>query len=146
MHRITMRTDKSVHKDLGVKKKLLMLLLNYNPLWLRVGLETVFGQIIPMQGTVDVLALSQFIVLRLLSNPDILAMFAHATVPHHYKEGHEAALRKFTLKKVLNLIYFLDQAKTYKIIKHNPCLFVKDSSVKMSKDVLCALSRYYIIS
>ena len=50
-HRITIRTDRAVHRDLGMKKKMLMLLLNYNPLWLRIGLETVYGQIIPMDGT-----------------------------------------------------------------------------------------------
>ena len=92
-----------------MKKKMLMLLLNYNPLWLRIGLETIFGQIIPMEGATDALILSQFILTRLLSNPDILAMFAHPTVPHHYRDGHEQALKKFTLKKILNLIYFLDQ-------------------------------------
>lgn len=92
-----------------MKKKMLMLLLNYNPLWLRIGLETIFGQIIPMEGATDALILSQFILTRLLSNPDILAMFAHPTVPHHYRDGHEQALKKFTLKKILNLVYFLDQ-------------------------------------
>ena len=128
-----------------MKKKMLMLLLNYNPLWLRIGLETVYGQIIPMDKTTDALTLSRFILNQLLSNPDILAMYAHPTVPHHYRDGHEQALRKFTLKKILNLIYFLDKAKKLKIIKHNPCLFVKDSKIKMSKDVLAGLSRLVTI-
>ncbi len=68
-----------------------------------------------------------------MSNPDILAMYAHPTVPHHYKDGYDAALRKFTLKKVLHLVFFLDQAKSFKIIKHNPCLFSKDSAIKVNK-------------
>lgn len=145
-HRITIRTDRAVHRDLGMKKKMLMLLLNYNPLWLRIGLETVYGQIIPMDGTpTDALTLSRFILNQLLSNQDILAVYAHPTVPHHYRDGHEQALRKFTLKKILNLIYFLDKAKKLKIIKHNPCLFVKDSKIKMSKDVLAGLSRLVTI-
>ena len=68
-----------------MKKKILLLLLTYNPLWLRIGLETIYGQIIPMDGAIDALTLSQFILTRLLSNPDILAMYAHPTVPHHYR-------------------------------------------------------------
>lgn len=124
-----------------MKKKMLTLLLNYNPLWLRIGLETIYGQIIPMDGATDMLTISQYILTRLLSNPDILAMYAHPTVPHHYKDGYENHLRKFTLKKILNLVYFLDQAKIYKIIKHNPCLFVKDSGIKKSTDILASLSR-----
>ena len=66
-HRITIRTDRAVHRDLGMKKKMLMLLLNCNPLWLRIGSETVYGQIIPMDGTpTDALTLSQFILNQLL--------------------------------------------------------------------------------
>lgn len=38
----------------------------------------------------------------------------------------------FTLKKFLQLVFFLDQAKKYKIIKHDPCLFCKDSNMKAS--------------
>ncbi len=52
-------------------------------------------------------------------------------VPHHYLPGHEAALHQFTLKKFLQLVYFLDQAKTHRIIQHNPCLFCKDSPIKV---------------
>ena len=45
--------------------------------------------------------------------------------------GHETALHQFTLKKFLQLVYFLDQAKTHKLIQHNPCLFCKDSPIKV---------------
>jgi hypothetical protein len=46
--------------------------------------------------------------------------------------GYETALKQFTLKKFLQLVYFLDQAKSLKLIKHNPCLFCKDSAIKVS--------------
>lgn len=129
--RFRIRDDRALAKDIGVKKKFLALLLSYNPLWLRIGLETVFGEILFMAGVADPVSLSHFILTRMLSNPDILAEFAHPTVPHHYRPGLEAALKQFALKKFLHLVLFLDTAKSMKLIKHNPCLFCKDSEVKV---------------
>ena len=143
-HRFEMRKDKAIHKDVGMKKKFLILILNYNPLWLRIGLETVFGRIIPMNGAADFVTLSKFIIRDFLNNPDILAMFAHPTVPHHYSEGYEIKLKQFVLKKFFNLVLFLDQAKKYKMIKHNPCLFNKDSPIKMSRDIITSFSRDFL--
>jgi hypothetical protein len=31
--RIVVRSDRQMNKDVGIKKKLLLLFLNYNPLW-----------------------------------------------------------------------------------------------------------------
>ena len=69
-----------------------MLLLTFNPLWLRIGLETIYAELIPDGGSI--LGLSRFIITRVLSNPEILSEFAHPTVPHHYAEGHEDALKR----------------------------------------------------
>ena len=143
-HRFEMRQDKAIHKDVGMKKKFLMLILNYNPLWLRIGLETVFGRIIPMNEAADYVSLSKFIIRDFLYNPDILAMFAHPTVPHHYSEGYEMKIKQFILKRFFNLVLFLDRAKKFQMIKHNPCLFNKDSPIKMSKDIITSFSRDFL--
>lgn len=37
--RLLVRKDKMLHADVGAKQKVLDMLLSYNPLWLRVGLE-----------------------------------------------------------------------------------------------------------
>lgn len=79
------------------------------------------------------MGLSQFVVTRVLSSPDIQAEYAHGTVPHHYKSGYEDALKQFQLKKFLQIVLFLDMAKSKKIIMHDPCLFRKDSKVKVGK-------------
>jgi len=54
-------------------------MLSYNPLWLQIGLETVFGEILPIENLSDIVAISKFILTRFLSNPDILEQFAHPT-------------------------------------------------------------------
>uniref|UniRef100_A0A8C7B1U9 Assembly factor for spindle microtubules n=1 Tax=Neovison vison TaxID=452646 RepID=A0A8C7B1U9_NEOVI len=57
---------------------------------------------------------------------------------------HEEALSKFTLKKLLLLVCFLDYAKISKLIDHDPCLFCKDAEFKTSKDILLAFSRDFL--
>jgi len=127
-----------------MKQALLKIILSYNPLWLRIGLETVYGELLPVSTNSDLLGLSRFLVARLLSNPDILAEFAHPTVPHSYRDGHQEALNRFALKKFLELVYFLDIAKESRLIRHNPCLFCPDSQFKTSRDVLITFSKDYL--
>eukprot|EP00057_Strongylocentrotus_purpuratus_P032518 XP_787918.3 PREDICTED: abnormal spindle-like microcephaly-associated protein homolog isoform X1 [Strongylocentrotus purpuratus] len=142
--RIVVRSDKMLHADLGIKQELLNLILCYNPLWLRIGLETTYGELLPIQDNSDVYGMSRFVVTRLLGNPDIAAAHAHPTVPNLFGPGYQAALAQFTLKKFLMLVFFLDRAKLTRLIDHDPCLFCKDAQVKSSRDVLLEFSRRYL--
>ncbi|XP_041471863.1 LOW QUALITY PROTEIN: abnormal spindle-like microcephaly-associated protein homolog [Lytechinus variegatus] len=142
--RIVIREDKMLHADLGIKQELLNLILCYNPLWLRIGLETIYGELLPIQDNSDVYGMSRFVVTRLLGNPDIAAVHAHPTVPNLFGPGYQAALAQFTLKKFLMLVFFLDRAKLTRLIDHDPCLFCKDAQVKSSRDLLLEFSRRYL--
>ncbi|XP_040215825.1 abnormal spindle-like microcephaly-associated protein [Rana temporaria] len=142
--RLLVRKDRHLWKDVGERQKILIWLLSYNPLWLRVGLETTFGELISLEDNNDVTGLALFILNRLLWNPDIAAEYRHNSVPHLYRDGHEEALSKFTLKKLLLLVFFLDYAKQSRLIDHDPCLFCKDAEFKTSKDLLLAFSRDFL--
>ncbi|KAM9130436.1 abnormal spindle-like microcephaly-associated protein isoform 3-T3 [Pangshura tecta] len=142
--RLLVRKDRHLWKDIGERQKVLNWLLSYNPLWLRIGLETIYGELIALESNSDIMGLAMFILSRLLWNPDIAAEYRHPTVPHLYRDGHEEALSKFTLKKLLLLVCFLDHAKQSRIIDHDPCLFCKDAEFKNSKDVLLAFSRDFL--
>ncbi|XP_067086593.1 abnormal spindle-like microcephaly-associated protein [Osmerus mordax] len=142
--RLLVRTDRHLWKDIGERQKVLNWLLSYNPLWLRIGLETIYGEMIPLESNSDVMGLAMFILRRLLWNPDIAAQFRHAKVPNLYKDGHEEALSRFTLKKLLLLVCFLDKAKESRMIEHDPCLFCMDAEFKTSKDLLLAFSRDFL--
>ncbi|XP_039739572.1 abnormal spindle-like microcephaly-associated protein [Pteropus medius] len=142
--RLAVRKDRHLWKDVGERQKVLNWLLSYNPLWLRIGLETVYGELIALEDNSDVMGMAVFILNRLLWNPDIAAEHRHPTVPHLYREGHEEALSKFTLKKLLLLVCFLDYAKTSRLIDHDPCLFCKDAEFKTSKEILLAFSRDFL--
>uniref|UniRef100_A0A8C5KJ47 Calponin-homology (CH) domain-containing protein n=1 Tax=Jaculus jaculus TaxID=51337 RepID=A0A8C5KJ47_JACJA len=142
--RLIVRKDRHLWKDIGERQKVLNWLLSYNPLWLRIGLETVYGELISLVDNSDVTGLAVFILNRLLWNPDIAAEYRHPTVPHLYRDGHEEALSKFTLKKLLLLVCFLDHAKISRLIDHDPCLFCKDAEFKASKELLLAFSRDFL--
>ncbi|KAG7514195.1 abnormal spindle-like microcephaly-associated isoform X1 [Solea senegalensis] len=142
--RLLVRKDRHLWKDIGERRKVLDWLLSYNPLWLRIGLETIFGELLSLESNNDALGLAMFILQRLLWNPDIAAEFRHPKVPHLYKDGHEEALSRFTLKKLLLLVCFLDKAKESRLIEHDPCLFCVDAEFKTSKDLLLAFSRDFL--
>ncbi|XP_076455078.1 uncharacterized protein LOC143289805 [Babylonia areolata] len=142
--RLAVRTDRMVHADTGLKQKILDLLLSYNPLWLRIGLETVYGEVLPVQTNNDVIGMSRFILTRLLTSPDISAHYAHPTVPHLYHDGYADAVAQHMLKKFLVLVYFLDCAKQSRLITHDPCLFCKDAEVKSTKAMLIQFSRDFL--
>ncbi|XP_040896643.1 abnormal spindle-like microcephaly-associated protein isoform X2 [Toxotes jaculatrix] len=142
--RLLVRKDRHLWKDIGERRKVLNWLLSYNPLWLRIGLETIYGELISLESNSDALGLAMFILQRLLWNPDIAAVFRHPKVPHLYKDGHEEALSRFTLKKLLLLVCFLDKAKESRLIEHDPCLFCIDAEFKTSKDLLLAFSRDFL--
>ncbi|XP_041126100.1 abnormal spindle-like microcephaly-associated protein [Polyodon spathula] len=142
--RLLVRKDRHLWKDIGERQKVLNWLLSYNPLWLRIGLETIFGELISLESNSDVIGLAMFVLSRLLWNPDIAAEYRHPKVPHLYRDGHEEALSRFTLKKLLLLVCFLDRAKQSRIIEHDPCLFCLDSEFKSTKDLLLAFSRDFL--
>lgn len=134
---IQIRQDRNLHLDVVLQRQILELLLNFNPLWLRIGLEVVFGEVIPMQSNHDIVSLSAFILNRLFRDRYLEAK--HPKVYSH-SEAYAEHIKKFSLKKILSLIYFLDVAKNKKIIKHNPCLFLKTSEHKETKDILLRFS------
>ncbi|XP_026773111.3 abnormal spindle-like microcephaly-associated protein isoform X1 [Pangasianodon hypophthalmus] len=142
--RLLIRKDRHLWKDIGERQKVLNWLLSYNPLWLRIGLETIFGELISLESNSDIMGLAMFILGRLLWNPDIAAEFRHSKVPHLYRDGHEETLSRFTLKKLLLLVCFLDKAKESRLIEHDPCLFCMDAEFKTSKDLLLAFSRDFL--
>lgn len=41
-------------------------------------------------------------------------------------------MKKFILRKIFMLFYFLDCAKEHQLIRHNPCLFKVDSPYKVN--------------
>ncbi|KMR00154.1 protein abnormal spindle [Lasius niger] len=133
------RSDLNLHR---LQKIILALFLNYNPLWLRIGLETVYSKSIPLHSNNDIIGLTRFLLTRFFSDPQLTKPGYHKVYP---SQKIVPKLNQFILKKFLYLIYFLDYAKQHKLIGHDPCLFHKRAEHKESREILLSFS-YELLS
>ena len=138
---LMIRQDRDLHRDIGLQKEILELFLSYNPLWLRIGLETVYGETIPLHSNDDLVGLTRFLITRFFSDPFIVKNHSHPTTTTVKLPTFVVHMNKFILKKFLLIVYFLDYAKRNKLIGHDPCLFHKRAAHKESRDILLTFSR-----
>ncbi|CAD6994511.1 unnamed protein product [Ceratitis capitata] len=134
---IRIRDDRNLHLDVVMQRYILELLLCFNPMWLRIGLEVVYGEKIHMRSNTDIIGLSTFILNRLFRDKILEEKYSRA---YSLSEEYAEYIKKYTLTKMLCLLLFLDKAKQKRIIKYNPCLFVKNSPHKETKDILLKFS------
>jgi abnormal spindle-like microcephaly-associated protein len=137
--RLLFRRDLSPAADVGLRQDLTdMLVLNYSHVWLRIGLETVFGVCIavPLAPEEAAQQLSAFIADYLLSSDTI--------EPAGSSDGSRVQLSRHVLKRFLMLVLFLDRAKLTRLLDHNPCLFQPSASIKSSREMLLNFSRKYL--
>lgn len=135
-NKIEIRQDRNVHLDLSLQSKVMSLLLSYNPLWLRIALETIYGEKLKLTSNSDMLGLSKFLYERFFK--DRLLIRKHKSV-HNPK--YNIDIKKLMLKKYFSIVYFLDKAKINCLIRHDPCLFRRNSTVKESREMLIQFTR-----
>lgn len=141
---IAIRTDRNLHLDVGLQKIIMELLLSYNPLWLRIGLEAIYGLVLPLKSNSDIEGLTTFIIQRMFKNPFLKNKHSKSNAPNMLLPAYMEAIKKFTLKKFFMLVYFLDQAKQRKLISHDPCLFCRNAVCKESREVIIRFTRELI--
>jgi abnormal spindle-like microcephaly-associated protein len=131
------KNERPIHLDLVLQRSLLELLLCYNPLWLRISLEVVFNVQLNLTSNHDILGMTRFIVSRMFKDQYILDKMGR--LPSRRNEML-LQLRRHTVKHLLFILYFLDRAKENRLIKQNPCLFVRRAPYKESNDILKKLA------
>lgn len=130
---LEVKSDRNIHLDLVLQRGLLELLLCYNPLWLRIGLEVVFNVRLNLQSNKDILGMTRFIITNMFKSPYLEQKYYGK---YSQQEKYLDALRKHTAKNFLFILFFLDRAKNHRLIKQNPCLFVKQAPYKESLEIL----------
>ncbi len=134
--RVTIRTDKDIHADLTVRAEVMELLCSFQPQWLRLGLETMLGD---MPNKMN---MKEFIVDRLLSDRKLLKRYTRGKckVPSgRFEKDYKQEMRQLVLYRVLVLFFFLEEAKQAHCFDQP--LFNANSKFKAMKDILNALSR-----
>lgn len=141
---IFIRPDRNLHLDVGLQKVIMELLLCYNPLWLRIGLEALYCLVLPLRSNSDIDGLTTFIIQRMFKNPFIKNKHSKSSAPNMLLPAYMETIKKFTLKKFFMLIFFLDQAKQKKLISHDPCLFRRNAICKESREIVIRFTRELI--
>ena len=102
-NKLMIRKDRNLHTDVSLQKIMTELLFNYNRIWLKLALEIVLqlksNQSIDMKTSV----LSKFLIDNLYRKPKCRSSL--------YLESYEIDVKKYTLKKLLMLVLFLDRLK-----------------------------------
>lgn len=131
-NRLDIKADRHIHLDLVLQRSLLELLLCYNPLWLRIGLEVIFNVQLNLTSNHDIYGMTRFIISSMFKSQYLADKYSKFSQQKEYLDK----LRKFTVKNFLFVIFFLDRAKEARLIKQNPCLFVKRAPYKESNEIL----------
>ena len=147
---IVVRSDRDVHADLGLQQTLLELVFSYELPYLKLGLEVVFGEVIPIKagkdGKEDVpcsagdsrwkKVLKSFVEEKMLSDASIKCKFPkHKLLFPEHQQELKAQLRAHLVKKFLALVLVIDKARMDRIVGM-PSLFCAESEIRSSKTML----------
>eukprot|EP00943_MAST-04B_sp_MAST-4B-sp1_P006218 g6218.t1 len=145
--KLKVRTDRELYADLGLRSEIIGMIMSYNPVWLRLGLETTYGEVIPMPKRAIQDAgrsvLKQFVKNRVLQDPATSDSFK-TTKQGVFGKGYVGALARVTLRRFLMLVLFLDKAKQSNILGNGPCLFNQNSKIKSSRDMLITFAKQFL--
>ena len=139
-----LRSDRDIMVDLGLQDSLLNILFSYELPWIRLGLETIFGEIISLQlphtstscpcrtGCVKWKNAIKFFIQQKLFSTNSFTSKSMIYDQNVIELSHQNIL-----KKILSLILFLDNARLQKVL-HYPRLFTVESYRKSTKEILFA--------
>jgi len=162
--RFSLRSDRDINADLTLRERVVSILLSYSTQWLRIGLEVLFGEpIVPQAKQISNPAsnklkqgkktkklsgmkfvLKNFIVTRVLSDSETLQKYTRGrcSIPSgSFEKKYREEMRVLILTRLLLLVIFLDKAKMANALDRVPCLFVKESKMKSTSDVLIKFCR-----
>ena len=155
--KLSIRSDRDVFADVGLRGQVMSLLMSYATPWLRLGLETIFGEIlsgdISASGSDGAVLrpramLKRFIMERVFSDPALSKKFTGGrrttgtkTLSGRFDKEYKKAMRQHSLRCILLLVAFLDRAKMENVLETVPCLFTRKGDVKSSRDVITAVCR-----
>lgn len=144
---ITVRSDKHIGRDVGLRKTVFEILFAYEPAWLRLGLEIVFGEIVSFPPNASAgrkrSILKQFVVDRIINNAELKHKFKR-TVKGTTSKEFTVAAGNYAMERIFMLVFFLDQAHLQRFIPHKIRLFRKTAKFKSSKKLLTTFAKEFL--
>ena len=143
--RLAVRKDRNLLADVGQRQLVLDMLLSYRPEWLRLALETVFGEVIAEHTSIKA-----FLKHRLLAFDDLRA-YHKSTIGGDRSAACVADANQAVLRRFLRLVYFMDMAHAEGILGDEQsvgnaarCLFRKAAAYKASPAVLVEFGSQFL--
>ncbi|XP_050211865.1 uncharacterized protein LOC126662021 [Mercurialis annua] len=150
--RLKMKAHCPIVTDFGMKEKAVRILLSYNPIWLRVGLHTIFGgdSSLPngdVKSDEEIAFLKIVLEKQFFSHAGLAKAYAYnKKVEGLYRPGYYEELGNVILKRFLLLVLILDRAKSQSALSlkygidgidgGSPLLFVVQSSIKSCRQMI----------
>ena len=138
--------------DVGMKEKAIMILMCYNPIWLRIGLYIIFGgdSLLPNEAVnsdQEIMLLKMIIEKQFFSHVGLAKAYAYnKLVEGLYRPGYFETMGNVILKRFLLLVLILDRAKSQSSlpVKYgidgvdggSPLLFSQQSNIKSSRQII----------
>ena len=166
-NRLSLRADRNVKVNVGFKDGITNMLMCYDPLWLKLGLEALFSMTItPSPATTKAAmhtkktesttrqgvggpwshALKKVILERVLQSEEIEAAFMQEGVvlTPAMEKKRQASLRQHILTSVLSLVFLLDEARMNAMCNGRLTLFRLEADIRTSKGMIVELSRSFL--
>lgn len=150
--RLKMRSHCPMVTDVGMKERSMRVLMNYNPIWLRIGLYIILGgdSLLPngeVNSEQEMTFLKMVLEKQFFSHPDLAKAFAYnKLVDGLYRPGYYEKLGAIILKRFLLLVLILDRAKHQSSLPlkygidgldgGSPLLFSPLSNIKSSRQMI----------
>jgi abnormal spindle-like microcephaly-associated protein len=138
--RLRIRSDRLLYADVGVRQNIVNMLLCYEARYLTLTMSVLFAP-----ERIEASKLGKFIASSVLFDKTIAKKYESPTVKGNYRAGFKEELDKFTLEKILSIVWLLEQFKNANILESDcPRLFQLDSSFKSNKSVVIQFCKDYM--
>ncbi|KAL3519477.1 hypothetical protein ACH5RR_017626 [Cinchona calisaya] len=150
--RLKIRAHCPIVTDVGMKERSMVILMSYNPIWLRIGLHIILGGDSLLSNAEvnfeqEMAFLRMVIEKQFLSHPELAKTFAYnKNVDGLYRPGYFEKLGNVILKRFLLLALVLDRAKCHSSLPlkygidgldgGSPPLFSLKSNIKSSRQLI----------
>ncbi|CAF3666270.1 unnamed protein product [Rotaria sordida] len=141
--RINPKNDLNFSARTVSRQSLLNFISSYNRIWFRLGMEVLFPINIENYQQMK-LSIEQYLIQsNLHTSPSNDINFKKS---NHNNTKIASQQIRLTIKNLILIIIFLERAKLLRLIDNDPCLYIRESKFKSTKESIDILSRDFISS
>ena len=142
--RINPKVDLNFSTRTVSRQALLNFIASFNRVWFRLAMEVLFPINIENYQQMK-LAIEQYLI-QSTGNSSSPSNEIHSKKSNPANAKLASAQIRLTMKNLILIIIFLERAKLLRVMDNDPCLYVRESKFKSTKESIDVLSRDFISS